>query len=50
MDVEIEVKPWISLEEWQQVKNCLLQKKLQLALEYIDVWKMRTYKLPAGKF
>ena len=49
MDVETEVKPWISLEEWKKVKNCLMQRKLQLAQEYINVWKIRTHKLDAGK-
>ena len=49
MDVETEVKPWISLEEWKKVKNCLKQRKLKLAQEYINVWKIRTHKLDAGK-
>ena len=49
MDVETEVKPWISLEEWKKVKNCLMQRKLKLAQEYINVWKIRTHKLDAGK-
>ena len=49
MDVETEVKPWISLEEWKKVKNCLMQRKLTLAQEYINVWKIRTHKLDAGK-
>jgi len=48
MDVETEVKPWISLEEWKKVKNCLMQRKLKLAQEYINVWKIRTHKLDAG--
>ena len=50
MDVQTEIKPWSSLDEWQYVKNCLLQKKLGHALEYIDLWKMRTHKLDGGKF
>ena len=50
MDVQTEIKPWSSLDEWQYVKNCLLQKKLGHALEYIDIWKMRTHKLDGGKF
>jgi len=48
MDVQTEIKPWSSQGEWQYVKNCLLQKKLGHALEYIDLWKMRTHKLDGG--
>lgn len=46
--MDVRVTPWHSHEEWELVKNCLLNNKLQAAKDHIEVWKSRTHKLDAG--
>ena len=48
MAKEVRVTPWISHQEWQSVKNSIIEQKLQAAKDHIEIWKSRTFKLDAG--
>ena len=48
MDPDYRVVPWFCEKEWQNLKACLVGKKLASAKEIINVWKSRCFKLDAG--